>query len=160
MKLFTKTSAFSLVEVALAMGVASFALTGILSLLSVSLDSSKASTDDTVLATMANDVVVGLRRQPFDNAKQYIEAATPPVVFFDVAGKQIPDSGSGPATTSGPASNRSVYKCTITAQPDQNTLGTDGTTANMLRAKLIFQWPASAPSPAHTRVVHASIARY
>ncbi len=156
-----KTSAFSLIEIALAMGIASFALTAMMGLLSVSLGSSKASTDDTVLATMANNVIGDLRRQSFDAAKNYIQGANSPVAFFDVGGKRLRDETTGMDMDSSSAlANGAIYKCTQAAQPDQKTLAADGTTANMLRTKLIFVWPASAAAPPNRRVVHASLARY
>lgn len=161
MKHLRKISAFSLIEIALAMGIASFALVAMMGLLSVSLESSKAATDDTVLATMANGIMGDLRRQPFDEAKDYIENATPPVAFFDVCGKRLRDKVSGMDMNSSSAlANGAIYKCTQAAQPDQDTLAADGITANMLRTKLTFVWPASAATPPNRRVIHASIARY
>lgn len=60
-----KTSAFALVEIVLALGVAAFALVAVMGLLSVAMGSSKDSTDDTVLVTMTNGLMSDLRRQYF-----------------------------------------------------------------------------------------------
>jgi hypothetical protein len=60
-----KIFAFALVEIVLALGVAAFALVAVMGLLSVGMGSSKNSTDDTVLVTMANGMIGDLRREYF-----------------------------------------------------------------------------------------------
>ena len=59
------TSAFALIEVVLALGVAAIALTAVIGLLSVAFGSSKASLDDTLISTMAENIISDLRRQYF-----------------------------------------------------------------------------------------------
>jgi len=153
-------SAFSLIEIVLAMGIISFTLTSIMGVLSVSMGSSKASTDDTVIAAMVNDVVGDLRRQSFDAAKNYVQAASSPVVFFDSCGRRLRNN-TGMVDLDRPSALAAgaVYQCTQTAQTDNDTSSANGT-ANMLRANLVFTWPAAAIPPPNSRVIHASIARY
>jgi type II secretory pathway pseudopilin PulG len=64
-KAIRQISAFAMVEIVLALGVAAFALVAILGLLSVGMGSSKESTNDTVLVTMANQLLSDLHRQYF-----------------------------------------------------------------------------------------------
>jgi hypothetical protein len=62
---------FSLIEVALALGVAAFALVAIFGLLPIGLNSNHASTEQTAAATLAAGLVADLRATP---------VAIPPVV--------------------------------------------------------------------------------
>src|SRR5271155_1091560 len=55
------TAGFSLVEVVLAIGIIAFALVSIISLMSLGLQSSKSSTDDTNIALMTQSVISLLR---------------------------------------------------------------------------------------------------
>lgn len=57
-------SAFSLIEVALALGVAAFALVAIIGLIPIGLNSNKASIEQTEAATLAASVVADLRATP------------------------------------------------------------------------------------------------
>jgi type II secretory pathway pseudopilin PulG len=181
-----KTSAFTLVEVVLALGITAFALASILVLLSIGVGSSKGSTDDTVLATMANEVINDLRRQYFFTNGVH-PGPSPPVltsgvlpgttdvqpgltpapagpysIFFDVSGLRLQSNGSDSALSAA-----AVYQCLVTLQGDPATLsavGSDGSTStqavNLLNVTLRFTWPAQAANPANTRTIHATIARY
>ena len=61
----SKTSAFALVEVVIALGIATYILIGIIGLISVGCYTGRASIDDTVLVSMTNRAVSDLRRQDF-----------------------------------------------------------------------------------------------
>ncbi len=163
-----KSSAFTLVEVVLALGITAFALASILVLLSIGVGSSKGSTDDTVLTTMANGVINDLRRQYFFTngvhpgpsppvltsgvlpgtidvqQGQTPASAGPYSVFFNVSGLRIQNPGS-PATditdTPTALSKGAVYQCTVTLQGDASTLGTvgsDGTSTNSQAVNLLY----------------------
>jgi|GEM_PF-2642621 len=65
MRSLRRISAFTLVEVAIALGIGGFALTALIGLLSVGLSSSAASLNDTLISTMANSVISEMRAQHF-----------------------------------------------------------------------------------------------
>ena len=162
------TSGFSLVEVALALGVVAFALVAIVGLMSISMKSGKDSMDDTLLSAMTTAAISGLRAQHFIDATHLAgasgvlpgTAATSstaatvlPIEYFD-------DSG----TLLSSASN-ALYQCTMTLQPDGATAGApdaNGNQAvNMVRVSLAFAWPiAAAGNLPNVRIVTSSIARY
>lgn len=118
MRLSQKIPAFTLVEVVLALAIAVFVLTAILSLFPVAIGSSKASSDDTVISAMTVALVDDMRRQyfvnngprnpPADNSPKHksgdtnvlpgtddVQAGTTPPkvttpqVFFDVSGMRL-----------------------------------------------------------------------
>jgi Tfp pilus assembly protein PilV len=154
-----KFSAFSLIEVVIALAVASVSLIAIIALLSVAASSSKASTDDTLIATMAVSVIDDMSKLYFvDNgtltphhitdsdilpgtsdvtSDSTPAAASPaPQIFFDVAGvrlKYTSGSNSGLDMIKVDAlAAGAIYQCTETVQGDVNTLsatGTDGSPA-------------------------------
>jgi len=63
----TRTGAFSLVEVAIAMGIASFVLISLLGLMTVSMDASRRSYEDTTVASLAQTVVSELKTTNFNS---------------------------------------------------------------------------------------------
>ena len=65
--------AFSLIEVVLALGIVSFALVAILGLLSVGLDSSRESIDDTAVTLLGQDAY---NRVCTDIAKRYNQSSS------------------------------------------------------------------------------------
>ena len=148
---------FSLVEITLALGVAAFALTAIVGLLSLTLKNSKSAMDDTLVAEMTGDLVNTLRKQDFTN----ISKATN--VFFDISGKRLNalDSAGliqGMAVSSA-VSQGAVYECVPVIAADTNTLSPDGS-ANLWQVTLNFRWPAGANSTVNQKTIHANIARY
>lgn len=152
-----RVAAFSLVEITLALGVAAFALTAIVGLLSLTLKSSKSALDDTLVAEMSRDLVNTLRKQDFTN----ISMATN--VFFDISGKRINSLDSAgliqgmPVSTA--VSQGAVYECVPTVVADTNTLSPNGA-ANLWRITLKFRWPAGVSSTLNQKSIHADIARY
>jgi uncharacterized protein (TIGR02598 family) len=147
---------FSLVEVAISLGIVAFALTGIVGLLSATLKTSKSSMDDLLVSEMTSDIVNTLRKQDFANI-----SSNPTSVFFDVSGKRI----NGVDTNTGVISNvateaavaqGAVYVCNPTVQADPDTIGNSRT--NLWRVSLKFQWPATSTN--NPKTIHADIARY
>jgi len=179
-----KISAFSLVEIAIAIGICSISLTAVMGLLSVSLGSSRESADDTIVATMADDVINDLRSMDFPSpaltaANRLLDgsgdvaaggvpsAVTAAPIFFDAAGIRLKDGNGDDITRGDPQFANAVYQCVEIAQGDPDTLsatGSDGSTArqavNLVRVKVTFTWPASAANPPNSRVIYASIARH
>jgi hypothetical protein len=82
------SAGFSLIEVALALGVAAFALVAIIGLIPVGLNSNQASSDQTAAAGLAAGIVADLRAAP---------VAIPPVVK-NTPRYQVPLPPSGSAT--------------------------------------------------------------
>ncbi|MBC8002382.1 MAG: hypothetical protein H7X97_07315, partial [Opitutaceae bacterium] len=138
---WAKAGGFSLVEITLALGIAAFAITAIVGLLSITLQTSKSAMDDTLLAKMTGDLVNTLRKQDFSNIKN---ASTN--VFFDISGKRLNNLDSAgliqamPVTTA--ISQGAIYECEPVVTADTNTLNPDGTTPNLWHITLKFHWPA------------------
>ncbi len=69
---------FSLIEILLSLGIISFAFVGIIGLISSGLGSVKASSDDTLIATMADQLVDELHSRYFVDNTPVATSATPP----------------------------------------------------------------------------------
>ena len=149
-----RVSAFSLVEIALAVGIVAFALTAIMGLLASGMGSGKASTDDTIVATMTKAIVSDLRQRSFPTLPGTVSvgagvsplavtapipihsptaalpsaAAAIPIYYFDSAGNRVmnPD-GTDPTTPAQIFADGAIYQCTETLQGDSTTLGTSST---------------------------------
>jgi len=140
--------AFTLVEVALSLGIVAFALTAVVSLLSVSLDADRAARDDTLLAEIARSTVSELRSVPFADALKRVQEQ--PTLYFDAEGAAVANAA------------QAAYECHRTATEDAERTGTQG--PNLLRVRLEFRWPPGAGSAGaeagNRRVVHVNLARY
>lgn len=156
----SKTSAFALVEIVMALGIAAYILIGIIGLLSVACDTGKASMEDTLLVSMVNRTVRDLRRQNFTTLVGTATAGTAiPLpgspIYFDAEGQLIENS-----TGSGIPAN-AIYQCTGTMLPDGDTVSTvnGSDTSHLLHVLLQFAWPAAAATPPNTRIVYVDIAK-
>lgn len=56
---------FSLIEIALALGLASFVLVALIGLMSVGLEAGKAAREDTIIASVIRDVLARVKSEPF-----------------------------------------------------------------------------------------------
>jgi len=152
-----KTSAFSLVEVTIALGITAFALAAIVGLLSLTLKNSKSAQDDTLVAEMAGDFINGMRKQEFT------AIPTVPTVYFDVGGKRLnPSTASGEIQALGSTvaiSQGGIYECVPSVTVDQSTTNPDGS-ANLYRVSLNFKWPIGSANSVNEKTIHADIARY
>lgn len=178
-----KHAAFSLVEAVLALGIVSFALSSVLVLLPVAMDSGKASRDDTLLVTMAGDLLSSLQSRRFiissdssqqarqdllDGTDDVAAGAAPEKVvvelYFDVAGRLLRGANGAPLNQSDAMKEGAIYRCRQTVQGDVETLGPPGANStqavNLVRVELDFQWPLMATKPMNRKVIYASIARY
>ncbi|CAN5341019.1 hypothetical protein BH09VER1_BH09VER1_27480 [soil metagenome] len=150
---------FSLVEIAIALGIVAFALTAIVGLLSATLKTSKSALDDLLVSEMTSDLVNTLRKQDFTNIPSNATN-----VFFDISGKRVnpldPTTGviSNVATALA-IQQGAVYSCAPTIRSDTNLEGTNSF-PNLWRITLAFQWPAGAASSLNQKNIHAEIARY
>lgn len=150
---------FSLVEVAISLGIVAFALTAIVGLLLATLQTSKSSMDDMLLSEMTSDLVNTLRKQDFTNI-----SSNPPNIFYDISGRRINgvDANTGIITavdTTTAISSNAVYVCAPIISSDTSTMGVSNS-VNLLRITLDFQWPAGAASSINKKTIHAEIARY
>ena len=146
MKPARRRRAFSLVEVALSLGVIAFAVVAIMGLLAAAVNSGKASTDDTLVADMTAQIVNDLRHQYFVDRNQgrlagntgvlkatddvsagHAPAAVVSSVYFDVSGMRL-QTGSPPVDMSRTAALNAgaIYQCTVTSTADAATLSATG----------------------------------
>lgn len=128
--------AFSLIEIVLAIGIISFSLLAMFGLVSVSLQSNRASASDTDLASMSRQVLATLRNLPFSS----LPSATN--YYFG------PD---GSPTNSAAA----LYDCAVTLTSDAAIPSGDFKTA-----QLQFTWPVTAGNRPNTNIFQISIANY
>lgn len=145
-----RRQAFSLVEVAAALGIFAFAMVATLSLLSVSLNSDQKAGHDSTLARMAESTISRLRSKGFVEIQTNSAYApgTSPQFFYDSNGELIADANGLPVRT---ATDASLYSCTLTRQASASP--------NLLYLHLEFRWPVTAPPDRQDlQVVNASFA--
>lgn len=130
-----RPQAFSLVEVVLALGVIAFALTAMLGLLVVAMDSDRSSGSDTALAAMSRQVFSNLRAMPYATLPASAD------YYFDEDGSECPQAGA-------------VYGCHVTAADDPD-LGP----GNAKKVQMTFSWPPAAAKP-EAKTIHGSIANH
>ncbi len=126
----TRLHGFSLVEVVIAIGIMAFAITAMIGLLSVAMQSDKSSGVDTAIAAMSQQVLGSLRAMP------YVSLPASTNYYFDVEG-------------SGCELSRAIYECVVALDGDPD-LGTN----KLKRVQMSFRWPGN------TNVVQATIANY
>jgi uncharacterized protein (TIGR02598 family) len=140
MKLFLKpASAFSLVEVVLALGVAAFALTAILGMLPAGLKTQQASARETtangIIPAIVADLSAAIRLPPGQQSKQlsltghWAAAATPDQLYFMTDGTFITGS-----TNQQTAPANAVFRATVTYLKPP--------TATTSLADITVTWPA------------------
>jgi len=132
---------FSLVEVVIALGITSFVIIAIIGLLSVGLQTSRESAEDTNLALMTQTTTALLRSRPFSNvfnSPNFGDATAD--YFFDANGDLTRDAAGAPATTT---DTNSLFACTISRRtPSLAPLST----SNFIYLQYKFTWPLSAPA--------------
>ena len=138
-----KESAFSLVEVALALGVAAFALVAVFGLLPLGVTSNQNSVEQTVAAGVATALVADLRATPLGA----VSNSTP--VLSPRYGISIPGAGGGVSAAGSPlylnehaskqaSASAARYQVNVTLTPP----ATGQRTATMVR--ILVTWPAAA----------------
>ncbi len=174
MKTSPKTSGsqgFSLVEVALALGIAAFALVSILGLLNVAVGTDGDAGRDTTFASMSSHVMNELRSVPFDalwttdpesNRDATTPSGPPADTVFYFTSEGTPASAADLSDSQ--KSLTVVYRCTVKKTPDTFTQSVGTATYNQLKLQLVFNWPATGTSAitdkTRTKIVYGSIARY
>lgn len=169
--------AFSLIEVVVAIGIVAFALVSIISLMSLGLQSSKDSTDDTNVALMTQTVISDLRTLGYSNVTSITGASSssPPnttlAFFFDASGAPSHDGAgnviwSGTASTTGTNNVGSavpvpVYMCTVTNKTPSPSAQPVPFPPNFIWLRLDFSWPFVAPAANQQhKYVYTSLAQY
>jgi len=179
----SKGAAFSLVEVVVAIGIVTFALVSIISLISLGLQSSKDSTDDTNIALMTQTVITLLRTNGYVNvtgtAGVLSGTSSYLTCYFDSSGNPLHSSTglliTGTSINGAMTSNTSsaistpVYLCTVTnrspaaaSQPGYVYLPQPTASAILCAwLRLDFSWPYAAPAANQQhKYVYASLAQY
>lgn len=172
---------FSLVEITVAIGVIAFALVGLMGLLSASLNTGKASEDDTRYAAMSQQVLDMLRSGPFEEIpfEKSVTAFTTkkmPSVYFDNEGGWVgPDRVEWPNIEDGIVPREAVYKCSVFVDVDSETVSPPipkqpnqpaEQRINLLRVHLAFTPPTRQVESmledvtAKDPIIHATIPRY
>jgi uncharacterized protein (TIGR02598 family) len=125
------TSAFSLVEIALALGIAAFCLLTIFALLPIAVLANRNATSQTAATNIITAVVADMRATAGATSPQYgITFGTPKILYFD---------GTGQFTTS--LSTNSRYQLNVT----WNTSNLTGSCSPALPcADVKVTWPAAA----------------
>jgi uncharacterized protein (TIGR02598 family) len=127
--------AFSLIEVVLAIGILAFAITAMMGLLTVAMQSDKASSSDTAIAAMSRQVFNSLKAMP------YASLPTGTNYYFDADGTECAPSGA-------------LYECAVTLKDDPNLAA-----GNAKQVKMTIKWPYGATFGT-TNILQAGIANY
>lgn len=171
---------FSLVEITVAIGVIAFALVGLMGLLSASLNTGKASEDDTRYAAMSQQVLDMLRSSafeeiPFVKSVTALETAKLPPVYFDNDGGWLsPDRSEWPELEAGIVPTNAIYKCSVFVDVDSDTISPPipnqpnqpaEQRINLLRVNIAFTPPnknveSMEDVTAKDPIIHATIPRY
>ena len=133
--------AFTLVEVAIALGVAGFCLVSIFGLLTVGLSSSQAATEQTVAQDILSTVVSELRATGAQTAtSQHLDLAIPPNPVRDSQTSNLYFTSAGAFSFA--TDPRARYLVTITFLPTDASSGAGEKTATFASIKV--SWPAAA----------------
>lgn len=156
---------FTLVEIVLAIGVATFGLVGVLGLLNAATGTDGDAGRDTTLVSMSDYIVTEMHAVPFDalwaadptSARNVGPSTNSPVdstYYFTNEGAPL-------ATATAGNSFDLLYKCVVKKTPDTITQTVSSGVTNQLKLQLQFSWPASgsAAGKAGSKTLYASIAR-
>lgn len=146
-------SAFSLVEVTLALGVAAFSLVAIFGLLPIALNSNQSAIEQTAAASLTMTVVADLRAVPsgatttspkfgFSIPTSGAAASTPQTIYL----RQDGSPTAGKTTGDAPVAGESHYRVTLGFISPPNINQKKQMTATMVR--ILVTWPSMAdPDP-------------
>jgi uncharacterized protein (TIGR02598 family) len=136
----SEVTAFSLIEVTLALGIAAFCLITLFALIPVALKTQQASIQQTTANTVASQIVAdlsaalrlppGLQSKQFNLHGHWAELQTPDVLYFAKDGTFVPGS-----TNQNPAPVNAVFRAVVTyLQPPTETTSL---------ADITVTWPAA-----------------
>jgi uncharacterized protein (TIGR02598 family) len=166
MKTRPAVSGFSLVEVVLSIGIATFGLVAILGLLNAGVDTDGAANRDTTLVAMSDYVLNDLRAEPFDS----LWAADPTTARSSAPTTNAPadtvyyftNEGAALAASNAVTNPDLLYQCVVHKLGDSLTQNPKTHFYNQLKLQLVFTWPATvggAAGKAGSKTLYASIAR-
>jgi hypothetical protein len=137
------TQAFTLVEVTLALAAAIIGIVALMGLIVVSHRAARTAADDTIVATIVQDIFTDLRRQPFTGGPGYnLAGAGTDTLYFDANGF---DASSGPA-------GNQYYRLHLEYGPDYAT-------GSLAIVRAVVVWPSASTAPANTNVFVTKVAR-
>lgn len=147
---------FSLVEVVMALGVISFAMVGILGLLSVGFNAAKKANTETRTAGMSSQLIAALRNSTLSAYSVATLKTASISAFFDDRGQlQMATTGSG--TLMAVSNSSSLVQCQIQTKSVSSGLAPDGQYGVMT---MTFSWPLKAAMPNRTQeVIYATISK-
>lgn len=139
----TRNKAFSLVEVAIALGIVSFALIALLGLMTASLNSGKRAYEDTTIASLTQRVVTEIKTNTFANL-----AGLDRDLYFTYDGTPV-------AGTDG-----AYYRCRLQslAHASADLPAAAKNSAHGLRVRLAFFCPPENPKT--NEIFETTIAKY
>jgi len=150
-KTFHATSAFSLIEVVLALSIVAVGLITIMGLFPQGLNSAKSAADDSLCAMVAQDTIAE-RRIDLQKGSSSVGAASIPPRWFTSSGQEIfvpPDIPTN-----------AMFKCQIAALPFPGY-------PNLEQTQIQILWPwynaspsTKTPSPPNTNTFVTEIAKY
>ena len=151
----TSKSGFSLVEVAVALSVAGFALIALLGLLATNYRSSSSAKEETVTAAMIQDVLADLKTQKFSTLQGKSspgETTGAYTYYFDADGNEL-------TSTTG-----AFFTCTVGLAPlapatIPNPPPAWTASPPLLTVTMTFTWPMGAATPNKT-IINASLAQF
>lgn len=157
---------FSLVEVVLALGIATIGLVSILGLLNAATSADGDAGRDTTLVAMSDYVLNDLQAMPFDalwaadptqnwNAAPSLNPPADSIYYFTNEGAFLTKSQAA-------GSADLLYKCVVHKAADPLSQNPLTFFYNQLKLQLEFSWPATLddkPGKAGSKTLYASIAR-
>jgi uncharacterized protein (TIGR02598 family) len=140
--------AFTLVEVALALAVVSFALIALLGLVSVSLQSSRDANHDTEIALASEYALSNLTTNSFAS----LATLGPATNFFDF---------QGAPTTQTSITAPAVFNCIAQASANMAPFAWANGNPNLVAVKLTFTWPGQTNTTGNNaKIIWTSISAY
>jgi len=126
-----QVSAFSLVEVTLALGLAGFCLVALLGLIPAGLRNASTATEQTAAVGLLGDIVADLRGTPINSANSPRFGIAIPASGNATTSTYFSDDGQ----TNARSQSRYVVESTLTPQPN-----------DLVNARILIYWPAMATS--------------
>jgi uncharacterized protein (TIGR02598 family) len=177
-----RRTAFSLVEVVIAIALIAFLVSIIIAFLPLALESLRDSSSNTLVVSMANTVVNDLKGQYFytPTATSYLASTTDvstgaqpspltQTYFFDSAGTPVMSNGTNVTVLATATADGGIYQCTVTQVGDMNSLASVGSNGaatsqevNQLNVNMVFVWPLQAvghAAPLNSKTVNVSFSR-
>lgn len=157
--------AFTLAEVALALGIVAIGMAAIVGLLGVASTTTRSSDIDTMVSAISRRVISELQAMPFDSL--WLAEPTAGVMPGATTLAGAPEdsvfyfTAQGILLRAGENVDEAAYVCRVRKIPDERTKDFVSGRANLLQLQLLIHWPASAkPRSENTRTFRTQMARY